>query len=226
MNATVETVKPPAPASSPVEPSSPYSSAQLRVGGLLSLVAPGLGHIYQGLAAKQPGRLCKGVLFMVSLWGMFFYGMWLGQWRNVYLPHKQEQLAKQNKGYSLFGWQMPNLIANLYVRLHYAGQFWIGAAAWPALWSYYFPESNLFGDYQRSPVEQSFGENKKGRDLAEFENESNDLQRRMGKVWDIAWVYTVIAGVLNILVIYDAWAGPAHAHRKEPPDATGTGGST
>ena len=29
--------------------------------------------------------------------------------------------------------------------------------------------------------------------------------------WDLGWVYTVIAGVLNILVIYDAFAGPAFA---------------
>jgi hypothetical protein len=26
---------------------------------------------------------------------------------------------------------------------------------------------------------------------------------------DLGWVYTVIAGVLNIMVIYDAFAGPA-----------------
>ncbi len=216
MSASAETTN--KPANSPVA-KSPYSLFQLRMGGLLSFLAPGLGHIYQGLAAAQPARLAKGVLFLVSLWGMFFYGMWLAQGKNVYLPHKQDQLKNQGKAHSVFGWTMTPLLADLYVRLHYAGQFWIGAAAWPALWSYYSPDSNLFGEYQRSPVDRGGfgrGEEKKGRDLQEFEDESNELQRSMGKMWDIAWVYTVIAGVLNILVIYDAWSGPVPRGRGTP----------
>ena len=43
------------------------------------------------------------------------------------------------------------------------------------------------------------------------EDELNRLQRESDKTWDLGWVYTVIAGVLNILVIYDAFAGPAFA---------------
>jgi hypothetical protein len=30
----------------------------------------------------------------------------------------------------------------------------------------------------------------------------------MGRLWDAYWIYTVIAGALNIMVIYDAAAGP------------------
>ena len=46
------------------------------------------------------------------------------------------------------------------------------------------------------------------------------MQRDSDKRWDLGWVYTVIAGVLNVLVIYDALAGPAFgatdaAHRKD-----------
>src|SRR5579862_7382096 len=47
--------------------------------GLLSYLVPGLGQISQG-------RVGKGVLFMVSLLGMFFFGMYLGDWKNVYVP--------------------------------------------------------------------------------------------------------------------------------------------
>src|SRR5262249_1336200 len=43
------------------------------------------------------------------------------------------------------------------------------------------------------------------------EKELNKLQRSGDKNWDLGWVYTVIAGVLNILVMYDAFAGPAFA---------------
>src|SRR5262249_12330752 len=39
----------------------------------------------------------------------------------------------------------------------------------------------------------------------------NQLQNEDDKKWDLGWVFTVIAGVLNIMVIYDALAGPAFA---------------
>jgi hypothetical protein len=45
---------------------------------------------------------------------------------------------------------------------------------------------------------------------APSETELNDYLRDHDKTPDLAWVYTVIAGMLNILVIYDAFAGPAY----------------
>ena len=45
----------------------------------------------------------------------------------------------------------------------------------------------------------------------------NQLQRDGDKTWDLGWVYTVIAGVLNVLVIYDALAGPAFRETKAAP---------
>ena len=35
-------------------------------------------------------------------------------------------------------------------------------------------------------------------------------QKRLGRLFDIGTLYTVLAGLLNLLVIYDAWAGPMH----------------
>ena len=52
--------------------------------------------------------------------------------------------------------------------------------------------------------------------LAGPEGELNDLQRDSDKRWDLGWVYTVIAGVLNIMVIYDALAGPAFSMATAP----------
>jgi hypothetical protein len=51
----------------------------------------------------------------------------------------------------------------------------------------------------------------------------NKLQRDGDKTWDLGWVYTVIAGVLNVLVIYDALAGPAFREGKGTPQPP-TGG--
>jgi hypothetical protein len=80
---------------------------------------------------------------------------------------------------------------------------WIGIAAWPALWQYYRgpipPEEagKFWQNYQKQPDETK---------LIEFLVSS-------GKSPDLGWIYTVIAGMLNILVIYDAFAGPAYGPR-------------
>ena len=36
----------------------------------------------------------------------------------------------------------------------------------------------------------------------------HDLHRVLNRYFELAWVFTTIAGLLNVLVIYDAWAGP------------------
>jgi hypothetical protein len=182
---------------------------------------------------------------------MFFFGMWLGDGRNVYLPHQYEQSVEDGKPTIIFGWQPPTLINNMVlIRLQYAGQFWIGLPAWPAMWNYYVPDVPILEQYYESPgavglrhlndeereelrraretdlqeyqvLWQRLVSQYRRRDLAKQENDLNTMQLKeeMGKFWDIAWVYTVIAGVLNVLVIYDAWAGPVRL-RPHPP-ATG-----
>src|ERR1017187_4567548 len=144
----------------------------------LSYLIPGLGQIYQG-------RYGKGVLFMVSLLGMFMLGQAMGgkYWQNVYVPREE------GRG---------NLASSLVMRWHFVGQFWIGAAAWPALWQYFHmpvpaEETNPFlHNLQRMPDEKNL----------------NEFLINSDKSPDLGWVYTVIAGMLNILVIYDAYAGP------------------
>jgi hypothetical protein len=32
--------------------------------------------------------------------------------------------------------------------------------------------------------------------------------RRLGRFFEIGTLYTMLAGMLNILVVYDAWSGP------------------
>ena len=154
---------------------------------VLSYLLPGLGQVLQG-------RVGKGVLFFVCLYGLFFYGMAMGKMKNVWLPDaaKLPDVEVPVLG-KLDGWPKA-----LYYRPQFLGQFWIGAAALPAVVQYaqYDPaeqEGPVFGKFQRAPTEDQL----------------NDLQRNSSKRWDLGWVYTVIAGVLNVLVIYDALAGPA-----------------
>jgi hypothetical protein len=185
---------------------------------LLSLAVPGLGQIYQGLVGKLFPRLLKGCLFLVAIWGMFFFGFAKSHWRNVYLPHVQEQFVEEDqqggklsKSNHFFGVPLPPLLGNLWQRPQYAMQFFAGLPAWPAAWNYFLPDLPIFGTYQESP-----GSLKKGAGISRrthweaFEEEDNRLQTspEMGRLWDIYWIYTVIAGALNLLVVYDAYAGP------------------
>jgi hypothetical protein len=175
----------------------------------LSYLFPGLGQIYQG-------RIAKGVLFFVCIYTLYFYGMYLGSGTrtiegpdgkkqtyrvcsNVYLPDTADR-----PGGNPFS--LPHTLANLYNRPQFAGQFWIGIAAWPAIWQYMTYDENAenggfpFGCFQRTP----------------HDDDLNAIHNAGDKLIELGWVYTVIAGVLNIMVIYDAFAGPAFLAQAEP----------
>ncbi len=194
--------------------------------GLLSLLVPGLGQIYQG-------RIGKGVLFLLCIYALFFYGMWLGSGSvragepertytvsgNVYLPASPPQNAPIQG--------MPQLAADLYNRPQYIGQFWVGLAAWPALWQWatydkdYDPNDPRFNPADPK-YDAHFTKAHPAPLLGQFERTPTDealnaVHTYGDKVMDLGWVYTVIAGVLNILVIYDALAGPAFLPRKPDP---------
>ncbi|MBO0700010.1 MAG: hypothetical protein J2P46_16550 [Zavarzinella sp.] len=161
----------------------------------LDFVAAALSYLIPGLGQLTQGRVRKGLLFLVCLYALFFYGMYLGQGKNVYLPyyHPEERGT------------LSRVASDLYARFQFVGQFPIGMAAWPAVYQYfvYSPDDKnppLHG-WMRAP----------GMD------EINQLQRDSDKTWDLGWVYTVIAGVLNVLVIYDALAGPAFREVKASP---------
>jgi hypothetical protein len=168
--------------SDPLPPIALPERAPSPLAGLLSYLVPGLGQIYQG-------RIAKGLLFFVCLYGMFFFGMYLGDWRNVYIQPLNTPGGQQG----------PRRVLDVLIdRARPLGQIWIGIAAWPAIIQYlqFDPaqeEHPTLGKFQRMPPE----------------DEMNVVLRNSDKTPDLGWMYTVIAGVLNILVIYDAFAGPA-----------------
>ncbi len=171
----------------PSDPPAPRQSLDV-LGALLSYLVPGLGQILQG-------RIGKGMLFLVGLYSLFFYGMYLGSWKNVYLPKYSKDEATVNR-----------VASDIYTRFQFVGQFPIGMAAWPAVYQY----AMYSDDAKDAPPMRAF---MRAPDLDEL----NRLQRDGDKTWDLGWVYTVIAGVLNVLVIYDALAGPAFREVKGQP---------
>jgi hypothetical protein len=162
------------------------------LGGFLSFLVPGLGQIMQG-------RVLKGLMFLVLLLTLFHVGHALGNYQNVYLPPAEippgANPQQMNLGQSLYN--------SFYQRLPFAGQVWIGVAAWPALFQYFdrpIPGEDHFAflkTYMRAPHNR------------EDDDSVNNFIRDSDKMPDLGLIYTIIAGVLNILVIYDAYAGPA-----------------
>jgi hypothetical protein len=178
----MSSAKPPAPAPAPPPP------VQLDyVAAVLSYLIPGLGQLTQG-------RVRKGLLFLVCLYALFFYGMYLGKGKNVYIPDYHPGEPTVNR-----------LASDLFTRFQFVGQFPIGMAAWPAVYQYYVYDKHTDDN---APLQ--------GWMRAPNMDEVNRLQRDGDKTWDLGWVYTVIAGVLNVLVIYDALAGPAFRETKAP----------
>lgn len=53
-----------------------------------------------------------------------------------------------------------------------------------------------------------------------------DLHGRLGKFYDLAIALTMIAGLLNVLAIWDAVDGPAYGFGDEPPPAEASQGAT
>ncbi len=180
-------------------PEQPYERPNSVFAGFLSFLIPGLGQIYQG-------RTGKGLLFMACLLSLFHVGEAMGNWENVYVPptyfrDKNGFAVKDENGKDIHS-KNP-LVSIVNQRWHYAGQFWIGVAALPALWQFYdgkVPEKDshpFLHAYQKTPDE----------------NQVNQFLVNSDKTPDLGWIYTVIAGMLNILVIYDAYAGPAYGPR-------------
>ena len=167
----------------------------------LDIAAAFLSYLIPGLGQFAQGRFSKSLLFFVGVYGLFFYGMALGQWHNVYLADTARQVPGRAR--------LTSLAIDLYNRPQFVGQFWIGAAAWPAIYHYWNDPPVNSIEHRRMADNLDNVSWWKRFQFALPEDQINRLQRDGDKRWDLGWVYTVIAGVLNVLVILDALAGPA-----------------
>jgi hypothetical protein len=90
--------------------------------------------------------------------------------------------------------------------VHYLGQFFVGLASLPALIQgtlKYYGISTILWDVLAEPDQ----------------NILNGLHPRLGKLVEIGTIYTTVAGLLNILAIYDAYEGPAYQDEDEEAPA-------
>ena len=149
---------------------------------LLAFLMPGAGHIYQG-------RTQKGWMFMVCILTTYFFGFAIGGGHVVY--------ASWAKGD---------------VRWHYICQAPVGIVAMPALIQGHLMNRNTneYG-YTDSNYEPPFGLMAPPRRPVSEHNGDDELADwylKRGAGYEMGTWYTMIAGLLNVLVIFDAYAGP------------------
>jgi hypothetical protein len=162
----------------------------------LAWLIPGAGHFYQG-------RYAKSGLFVVCILATWVLGFALGGGHVVYASFVPGD-----------------------VRWHYVLQAGVGAAALPAL---------VQGNHMRLNTDEN-GQTRRSYEpwLGGFmappsrpvsEDNADEVSAwyaRHGAGYEMGSWYTMIAGLLNILVIYDAYAGPLaipiSGRKKEPPE--------
>ena len=164
------------------------------IAALLAWLIPGLGHFYQG-------RFAKAILFFVCILGTFSYGVYLGG---------SKELGWGRAVYA--SWRPGNR------RLPYLCQIGIGLPAMPALVQAIRvrkgdrPLSSFMAPPQPDNAELA---SQRVRDALRDQPTLNDLQERLPRLFEFATVYTMVAGLLNVLAIYDAWGGPVFSEKGE-----------
>jgi len=160
----------------------------------LAWLIPGLGHLYQR-------RLAKAALFFVMIMGTFLYGIYLG-------------------GNSEVGWGRV-VYASWRTgdqRWYYLCQVGVGIPALPAL-----VQANRVRNGGAPLFNNNFMAPPRLDAFAPGDGPTvNDLHYKLNRFFELGTVYTMIAGLLNILAIYDAWGGPVFIilpRKEDEPDA-------
>lgn len=151
-----------------------------------------LAWLWPGAGHLYQRRYAKAVLFMVCILGTYFFGLALGEGKVVYAAWNQSDRR----------WQYPL-------------QLGVGLPAMPALVQSMIVRRGgepILGGIMRPP-EPGFHPGDPG-ELAQWHH---DLNLR----FELGTLYTMVAGLLNVLAIWDAYAGPVISEpgkERDPPE--------
>lgn len=190
---------------------SPKGTVRVELGNrylaaLYAWLLPGAGHFYQG-------RYAKGLLFSLTILTVYFVGFWLGDGRVVYASFKENDVRWQFFVQCLVG--APTFPALV--------QATTGSENSPPLWirNYRYPPNQAGrpafsriddpAEVQRlgtAAIPDGFMAAPYGEVTLSEPDVLSAWHAELGHLFDIATLYTFVAGLLNLLVIYDAFAGP------------------
>jgi len=181
----------------------------------LAWLVPGLGHMYQR-------RWGKGGLFMTCILATFFYGLWLGGGRVVYASFRD------NDAHYAYICQVATGLPALPAIVQSVRMGSVPPKA--PLWGDLMAPPLVRGQVApRAWVESELAKHPQDADFTYFEpvnpqdangayvrylppgegDQSAHWQYQLGFYYDLGTVFTMIAGLLNVLAIWDAWGGPA-----------------
>jgi TM2 domain-containing membrane protein YozV len=156
----------------------------------LAWLVPGLGHVYQG-------RTAKGILFFVCLMSTFAYGCYLGS-------SSDSKIGWARVVY--FAWREDD------TRLAYLCQVGIGLPALPALVQANRARNGkepLWNGFMAPPKPDAFDNPDDPAIHALAHQPTLDaLNFHFRTYFELGTAYTMIAGLLNLLAVYDAFSGP------------------
>jgi hypothetical protein len=72
----------------------------------------------------------------------------------------------------------------------------------------------LFGGFMAPPKPEHGANDRIAQALAD-QPTLDDLSRKLANFFELGTLYTMVAGLLNVLVIYDAWGGPVFPEEKK-----------
>ncbi len=160
-------------------------------------VAAFLAWLVPGLGHWYQRRTAKAVLYFVCIVGTFVYGIYLG-------------------GSSRLGWGRV-VYASWNAedkRISYFGQVGAGLIALPALVQATLVRNGhapLLIGFMAPPGERP-------------DTTLANLQKDLNRYFELGSVYTLVAGLLNVLAIYDAWCGPVFAEAEDEDEEDEHGG--
>lgn len=163
--------------------------------GALAWLVPGLGHWYQG-------RRAKAAIFGISIWTILLAGLYMGSyWEATPNADSPRRLLVARNVYC--SWRPGDK------RLYFIPQAAVGAVAIPAwlqarnpgdgdsVWATAFAPPRLPSESSTRPNQPS----------------ADEIVANLYSWLDVATIFTVVAGLLNVLAIFDALGGPV------PPSA-------
>jgi hypothetical protein len=152
------------------------------------LLAGFLAWLVPGLGHLYQGRYAKAALFFICIMGVFVYGIYLGSSAET-------------------GWGRDVYLSfrSRDLRLHFLCQVGVGLPTMPAViqWLSERHPPRWGGFMARPPLEGEFAD----------DPSVSQINRQLHGFFEFGTAYTMIAGLLNLLAIYDACCGPV------PPEA-------
>ena len=186
-----------------------------RLAAVLAWLWPGAGHFYQR-------RWVKGFIFMICIMGTFIYGMLIGQGRVAYASFRQNDLRWQFIPQSGIGAPALLAVAQKLKTSRGDDPFFVLCERYPEGYrdsSLKLREYEVIEPELRGKIEDSIKDGFMAPPGGPVYPEENDVlgmwHASLKHRYDVGTIFTLLAGLLNFLAIYDAFAGPAAGHLRK-----------